>query len=446
MGAMGGFSLGTLSVAIQASVDQALAEFQKFGTEVGKIVDDQKKKWEGLATVGESMSKLGGALTLGITAPIAAVGAASVSMAADFESSMNKVRAVSDATGADMEAMRAQAMKLGADTKFSAQEAAEGMGNLAAAGLTTTQTMAAMPGVLDLAAAGTLSVERAAEVTTDTLGQFGLAASSAGHVADVFAVGAGAASINAEQLAQSMKLVGPVAKLAGMSLEETTTAIALLAGSGIKASEAGTGLRGVLASLEGPSKKAAEEIAAHGISTKDAAGTLLQLDEIMLQFKESGAGAAEVFRIFGRENAAVAAALIKESGPAWAEMTTKIDDSEGAAKRMAETLNTGVKGALDQLKGSIETAGIALGTTLEPLVLSLLEAGTKLVNNFLLPAIEWFGNLPEPVKAFALTIVGLAAAIGAVVFVAGQMAIAIAALAPIIVGLAEGIGISVLAL
>jgi TP901 family phage tail tape measure protein len=447
MGAMGsGLSLGTLSIAIQASVDQALQEFQKFGADVGKVIDEQKTKWEGLATVGESMSKLGGALTLGITAPIAAIGAASVSMAADFESSMNKVQAVSSATGADMEAMRQLAMKLGADTKYSAQEAAEGMGNLASAGLTTKQTMDAMPGVLDLAAAGTLSVARAAEVTTDTLGQFGLAASSAGHVADVFAQGAAASAISAEDLAQSMKLVGPVAKLAGLSLEQATTAIALLGNSGVKASEAGTGLRGVIASLESPSKKAAAEINALGVSTKDAAGNLLPLDQIMGQLKESGAGASEIFRIFGREQASVASILMAQSGPAWAAMTKEIDNSEGAAKKMADTLNTGVTGALEQLKGSIETAGIALGQKLEPLVLSLLNAGTQLVNNFLLPAIEWFGNLSPEVQAFALTIVGLAAAIGPVILIAGQMATAIAALAPVLTAIAGAIGVSVVAL
>lgn len=441
-----GLSLGTLSIAIQASIDQALQEFQKFGTEVGKVIDEQKTKWEGLKTAGESLSSVGSALTLGITAPIAAIAAASVSMAADFESSMNKVSAVSGATGADMEAMRQLAMKLGADTKFSAQEAAEGMGNLAAAGLTTKQTMDAMPGVLDLAAAGTLSVARAAEVTTDTLGQFGLAASSAGHVADVFAKGAGASAISAEQLAESMKLVGPVAKLAGLSLEQTTTAIALLGNSGIKASEAGTGLRGVLASLEGPSKNAAKELAALGISSKDAAGNLLPLDQIMLKMKESGAGAAEIFRLFGRENAAVASVLMQQSGPAWAAMTKEIDNSEGAAKKMAETLNTGVKGAFDQLKGSVETAGIALGTSLEPVVTTLLNIGTQLVNNFLLPAIKWFGDLPAPVQAFVGTIIALAAALGPVLLIAGQLATAIAALAPVLAGLAGAIGVSVVAL
>jgi len=447
----GGLSLGTLSITIQAAVDEALKDFQKFGGELENQAEKWKKlddaaSFDKLAAAGQQLATVGQSLSLGITAPIVAIAAASATAAAGFEQSMNKIVAVSGATGADLEALRLLAMKLGADTKYSAKEAADGMGDLAAAGLTTAQTIAAMPGVLDLAAAGTLAVSRAAEVTTDTLGQFGLAAGQAGHVADVFAVGAGAASINAEQLAQSMKLVGPVANLAGMSLEQTTTAIALLAGSGIKATEAGTGLRGVLAALESPGKKAATALANLGVVAKDSSGNLLPLDQIMLQLKESGAGASEMFKIFGRESSAAAAALMKDSGPAWAAMTAEIDKSDGAAKRMADTLNSGVAGALEQFKGSVETAGISLGQSLAPLIVAVLDAGTKLVNDFILPAVEWFGKLPAPVQAFALTIVALAAALGPVLLIAGQLAIAIGALMPIITAAAGVVGVSVLAL
>jgi TP901 family phage tail tape measure protein len=441
-----GLSLGTLSVAIVAAVDQALADFQKFGNEVGKVIDEQKTKWEGLKTAGESLSQVGTALTVGLTAPIVAIGAASAKMAGDFEQSLNKIVAVSDATGTDLEVLRQTAMKLGADTKYSAKEAADGMADLAAAGFTTSQVISAMPGVLDLAAAGELGVSRAAEVTAETLGQFGLSAGAAGHVADVFAKGAAASAINVGQLAESMKLVGPVANLAGMSLEQTTAAVALLGNSGLKATEAGTGLRGILAQLESPSKEAAKSLAALGVTVKDAAGNLLPLDQIMKQLKDSGAGATEMFDIFGRESSAAAAILMQQAGPAWAAMTAEIDKSEGAAKKMADTLNSGVNGALEQFKGSVETAGISLGTALAPVIQSLLEIGTKLVNDFLLPAIEWFGSLPAPVQAFVGTIIALAAALGPVLLIAGQLAVAIGALMPVITGIAGVVGVSVVAL
>lgn len=448
MGAISGsgLSLGTLSIVIEAAVDQALAAFQKFGTDVGKVIDDQAQKWEGLKTAGDKLMSVGTGLSVAITAPVVAAAAASVSAASGFEQAMNKIIAVSDATGADLESLRQVAMKLGADTKYSAKEAADGMGELAAQGLTTAQVISAMPGVLDLAAAGELSVKRAAEVTTDTLGQFALSASQAGHVADIFAAGAAASAINAEQLAESMKLVGPVAHLAGMSLEQTTTALALLGNSGLKATEAGTGLRGVLAQLESPSKDAAKALDALGVSVKDSAGNLLPLDQIMKQLQDSGAGATQVFDIFGRESSAAAAILMQQAGPAWAAMTAEIDKADGAAKKMADTLNTGIAGSLDQFKGSIETAAIALGTALEPVILSLLDIGTKLVNDFLLPAIDWFGNLPAPVQAFVGALVALAAALGPVLIAAGALATSIGALMPVITAMAGFIGISVTAL
>ena len=261
----------------------------------------------------------------------------------------------------------------------------------------------------------------------------------------MFAAGAAASAISAEDLAQSMKLVGPVANLAGQSLQATTTEIALLGNAGLKATEAGTGLRGVLASLESPGKKAQAALDALGITAKDSAGNLLPLDQIMTQLKDSGANASDMFKIFGRESSAAAAVLMNNAGPAWAAMTTEIQNSEGAAKKMSDTLNTGVNGALEQLKGSVETAGIALGTTLEPVVLTLVNAGTSLVNDFLLPAIQWFGDLPAPVQGFILTIVALAAALGPVLLAVGGLATAIATLGPVLAPIAAVLGGSALA-
>jgi TP901 family phage tail tape measure protein len=440
-----GLSLGTLWIAISANVDQALKDFQKFGDDVGKMIDQQKSKWEGLATVGQNFSDVGKALSVGVTAPLVALGAVAATTAANFESSMNKVQAVSSATGAEMDAMRQQAIQLGADTKFSAQEAAEGMGALAAAGLTTSQTMAAMPGVLDLAAAGTLSVNRAAEITAETLGQFGLAADQAGKVADIFAQGAASSAVSVEDLAQSMKLVGPVANQVGMSLQDTTTALALLGNAGLKATEAGTGLRGVIASLEAPSKKAQQVLDELGVTVNDASGKMLPLDNIMKQLAESGATTGEMFKIFGRESAAAAAILKNDAGPAWDAMNQQMNASEGAAKRMADTLQKGLKGSLEQLKGSVETAMIQLGTGLNPILEALIKIGTNLVNNFLIPAVKWFSDLSTPVKTAVLVLASMAAAVGPLLLLLGQLAISISALAPAIGAMAGQVGVSSIA-
>lgn len=448
MGAISGSgaSLGTLWIEINAKIDQAMQSLQKFGQETGKLIDEQKQKWDKLADVGQSMMGVGASLTAALTLPLAGVGVAAVKAAGDFESSLNKITAVSGTTGAELDQLRQQAMQLGADTKYSAQEAAEGMGNLAAAGLNTNQIMAAMPGVLDLAAAGELEVARAAEVTTDTLSQFGLGADQAGKVADVFAKGAAASSISVAQMAESMKYAGPIAKSAGMSIEETATAVALLGNAGIKGEQAGTSLRGMISSLVSPSKAAAEALDSLGVKTTDAAGKMLPLDNIFKQLQASGASTADMFEIFDNASASAAATLTGVAGPAWASMTTEINNSQGAAKTMADTLNTGMKGAFEQMKGSVDTVMIALGQALLPTITKLIQVGTDFINNFILPAVKWFSELPAPVQAFAGTFAVLAAAIGPIILGLGGIATAIGTLMPALTGIATFFGTTVVAL
>lgn len=442
----GGISLGTLSVAITAKVDEALRSLQGFGDDVAKLIDDQKSKWEGLADVGQSMTQLGGTLTAALTVPIAGIGAAAISSASDFESSLNKITAVSGTTGAELDTLRNLAMKLGADTKYSAQEAAEGMGNLAAAGLNTQQIMSAMPGVLDLAAAGELSVARAAEVTTETLGQFSLGADQAGRVADIMAKGAAASSISVADMAKTMTYAGATANSAGISLEELASATALLGNAGIKADMAGTSLRGMIGSLLDPSKRAAEALERLGVTTTDSAGKMLPLDNIFLQLQKSGADTADMFAIFDNASASAAATLTKNAGPAWASMTEQMINSEGAAKQMAATLNTGLAGAWEQMKGSLDTVLIALGPSLLPLMTKLIEVGTKFVNDWILPAVQAFGQLDPALQAAIIAFAAMAAAIGPILLIAGQMAVAISALMPVLAGLASAVGVSVAAL
>lgn len=417
-------ALGTLWVEIGAKVDDALQAFDQ----IEKGIGETEKKFSGLQKAGEQMTSIGTSLTVGITAPLVGMGAAAVSFASSFESSMNKITAVSGTTGAELNQMREQALKLGADTKFSAQEAADGMGNLAAAGMKTTQIMAAMPGVLDLAAAGELSVARAAEVTTDTLSQFGLEASETGRIADVFAKAAAASSISVEQVAQSMKYVGPVAQSAGMSLEQAATAVALLGNAGIKSEQAGTSLRGMIASLVNPSKNAAEALAALGVTTTDAAGKMLPLDQIFQQLKTSGAKTADMFTIFGNEGASAASALTNVVGPAWASMTKEMNASQGAAKTMAETLNKGMKGSLDELKGSLETAAIQLGQVLLPALTDIVKAGTAFVNEWIMPAIKAFSEMDPWMQKAIIAFGVLLAAVGPALVIFGQLAQAFVAI------------------
>ena len=435
-----GLSLGTLSVAITAKIGEALQQLQKFGDETGKIIDEQKKKWDELANVGQQFNKVGLALTAGITLPLVGVAAASLKLAGEFEHSMNKVQAVTDATAGQMQLMHDVAIKLGKDTQFSAQQAADGMAMLGQAGLNTSQIIGAMPGTLNLAAAGELSIARAAEVTTNTLGQFGLAVTDAGHVADVFAKAAAASNVTVDDLAQSLKLVGPVAHDVGMSLDETTAALATLGNGGLKATEAGTGLRGVIASLEAPSKKAQKVLDELGITTQAVGGKMLPLDKIMKQLSDSGATTAQMFRIFGRESAS-AADILKNNSSSWQQMQADITAADGAAAKMAATLRAGIQGDLEQLRGSVETAAIALGEMLKPAFESIVQVGTVVVN-WLIDAIKWFSELPTWVQSGALALATFAAAIGPVILAIGGLITAFTMIAPALGTMATAFGLA----
>src|SRR5699024_449046 len=159
-----------------------------------------------------------------------------------------------------------QARELGQTTQFTASQAADGMKYLAMAGLDANEIMAAMPGMLDLAVAGNLDLGTTADIASDTMAAFGLEASEATRVADVLAKTATSSNTNIEMLGDTMKYVAPVARTAGMSLEETSAMAGLLANVGIKSSQAGTTMKSMLLKLANPSAKASNLLSDLGVS------------------------------------------------------------------------------------------------------------------------------------------------------------------------------------
>ena len=193
--------------------------------------------------------KVAAAAITGTATALAGVATAAAKTGADFESQMSRVKAISGATGEEFEKLKAQAIELGAETSFSASQAAEGMENLAAAGFTTTETMEAMPGLLDLAAASGEDLASSSDIATSALRGFGMEASEAGHVADVLAENANRTNSSVAETGEAMKYVAPLARSAGLSFEETAAAIGIMANAGIQGSQAGTTLRSAISSI-----------------------------------------------------------------------------------------------------------------------------------------------------------------------------------------------------
>ena len=360
----------------------------------GKVVIETDLDSSGIE---KGLSKLGSitatgmkAATVAITGTAAALGgvaAAAIKVGSDFESQMSRVKAISGATGEEFEQLKAQAMQLGADTSFSASQAAEGMENLAAAGFTTSEIMNAMPGLLNLAAASGEDLASSSDIAASTLRGFGLAASDAAHVADVLAANANRTNSSVADTGEAMKYIAPLARAAGLSLEETAAAIGIMANAGVNGSQAGTSLRGALSRLSKPTKDMSEAMDELGISFYDSNGKMKSLTEQVGMLRQATEGMTDeqknnyLVTLYGQEALSGMLALINEGEGSLGELTNAYKNCDGAAQKAAETMQDNLSGALEQLGGSAETLGLAFYNSVADNLKNAAKTATESINN-----------------------------------------------------------------
>jgi len=345
---------------------------------------------KGLSKLGSITAKGMKAATVAITGTAAALGgvaAAAIKVGSDFESQMSRVKAISGATGEEFEQLKEQAMQLGADTSFSASQAAEGMENLAAAGFTTSEIMNAMPGLLNLAAASGEDLASSSDIAASTLRGFGLAASDAAHVADVLAANANRTNSSVADTGEAMKYVAPLARSAGLSLEETAAAIGIMANAGVNGSQAGTSLRGALSRLSKPTKDMSEAMDELGISFYDSNGKMKSLTEQVGMLRQATEGMTDeqknnyLVTLYGQEALSGMLALINEGEGSLGELTNAYKNCDGAAQEAAETMQDNLSGALEQLGGSAETLGLAFYNSVADNLKNAAKTATESINN-----------------------------------------------------------------
>lgn len=345
---------------------------------------------KGLSKLGSITAKGMKAATVAITGTAAALGgvaAAAIKVGSDFESQMSRVKAISGATGEEFEQLKAQAMQLGADTSFSASQAAEGMENLAAAGFTTSEIMSAMPGLLNLAAASGEDLASSSDIAASTLRGFGLAASDAAHAADVLAANANRTNSSVADTGEAMKYIAPLARAAGLSLEETAAAIGIMANAGVNGSQAGTSLRGALSRLSKPTKDMSEAMDELGISFYDSNGKMKSLTEQVGMLRQATEGMTDeqknnyLVTLYGQEALSGMLALINEGEGSLGELTNAYKNCDGAAQEAAETMQDNLSGALEQLSGSAETLGLAFYNSVADNLKNAAKTATESINN-----------------------------------------------------------------
>lgn len=350
----------------------------------GKVVIETDLDSSG---VESGLSRLQGTITKGIAAiGIGKIFSEAVKTGMDFEAQMSRVKAISGATGEEFAKLKEQAKQLGADTAFSATEAAQGMENLASAGFSTNEIIAAMPGMLDLAASSGEDLASSADIAASTLRGFGLEASSAGHVADVLAKNAAATNAAVADTGEAMKYVAPVAKTMGIEFEETAAAIGIMADAGIKGSQAGTTLRGALSRIAKPTKEMRETMDDLGLSFYDSNGKMKSLADIteMLETKMAGLTDEQknqaLITLFGQESLSGMMALMDRGSGEVRKLTDEYKNCDGSAKDMAKTMQDNLSGAVEEFGGSVESLGIEIFENIEGPLKKAVRSGTTELN------------------------------------------------------------------
>lgn len=483
--------------SLENEVGSGSAKLAEISAEAGKI-------GENMTSAGEKM--------LPVTAAVAGLGTAAVKTAADFDSSMSNVAAISGSSAEDMDKLRERAREMGAQTKFSAKEAGDAMGYMAMAGWNAQQMYDGLPGIMNLAAASGEDLATTSDIVTDALTAFGMKAEDSSHFADVLAQASSSANTNVGLMGETFKYIAPVAGALGYSAKDAAVAIGLMANSGIKASQAGTQLRSSLTNMIKPSDDVADAMQKWGFYATEAATTIDQakidkqmvtvqkaslaaekaqqkyndtvskygtdsteaataaasleikqnelaianetlarlqegttkdvrlynkalknedgsmktLRETMDFLRETMGGMTEAEQtqaataIFGKEAMSGMLAIINASDEDYQKLIKNIDNCDGAAENMAETMQDNLSGQITALQSALQELAIAFGEILMPYI----RKAVSVIQDF----VKKLNGMSEGQKKIVATIALIVAAIGPLLITIGKVATGISAI------------------
>lgn len=327
---------------------------------------------------------------------------------ADFDQAMSNVQAATHESAENMDQLREAAIQAGADTAFSASEAAGAIEELAKAGVSTADILnGGLKGSLDLAAAGGLGVADAAGIASVALTQFKLSGADVGHVADLLAAGAGKAMGDVSDLGAALKQAGLVASQTGLSIEETTGGLAAFASAGLLGSDAGTSFKTMLLNMTPQSKQAAKYMEELGISAYDAEGKFVGLANYAGQLHDSLSKLTAEDRqealkkMFGQDAIRAASILYEQGADGIQSWIDKVNDA-GYAAETAEARMDNLNGDLEKLGGSFETLFIKSGSGANDFLRTIVQFAEQAVNAF--------SALPAPVQQGALGLLAFTSA------------------------------------
>lgn len=325
---------------------------------------------------------------------------------ANFEAAMSQVKAISGATGEDFDKLTEKAKYMGATTKFTATEAAEGFNYMAMAGWKTQDMLDGIEGIMSLAAASGESLGTTSDIVTDALTAFGLKASDSGHFADVLAQASANANTNVGMLGESFKYIAPVAGAMGYKIEDISLALGLMANSSVKGTMAGTALKTALANMAAPTDKMAAAMDQYGISLTDGKGNMKSFRGVMDNLRTSLGGLSEAEQtaaastIFGKEAMAGMLSIINASEEDYNKLADAVNNADGASQKMADTMLDNLQGAFTLLQSAADGVKLSLGERLKPYLMDLATWLTEQMPNIEAGLMHFMDYVDEKVDSF----------------------------------------------
>lgn len=302
-----------------------------------------------------------------------------VEVGSSFDAAMSKVKAISGATTSEFTALRNKAREMGETTIFSATESAEAFNYMAMAGWDASEMMDGIEGIMNLAAAAGTDLATTSDIVTDALTAMGYSARDSGRFADVMAAASANANTNVEMMGETFKYAASVAGALGYNIEDTATAIGLMANAGIKSTQAGTSLRSILSRLAAPTSDVQAAMGELGISLTDSEGNMKSLDAVMQELrvgfsKLSATQKTEMASTIAGKNAMSGLlAIVNASESDYKKLTTAVNNSTGAAKKMADEMNNNVSGKMKLLKSQLEDIAITIWDKLSPTIMKTID-------------------------------------------------------------------------
>lgn len=370
---------------------------------------------------------MGGAVGMGTGAAALGIGSRMAMDGISFGEQMSAVGGIArlDKTSAEFAKLKAMAEDLGASTSFSASEVAQGMQFLAMAGFDAQKMLAAMPGMLDLAKAGATDLATTTDIASNILSGFGLQASEMGRLGDVMVATFTRSNVDLSMLGSTMKYTAPIARQFGASIEDVSAMTGLLGNVGIQGEMAGTSLRALFTRMASPPMEAQKALNRLGIETRDAAGNMRPMTEILAEVAKktekmgSGRRIGMFTDIAGMNAGSAMAELVGQGGSgAITKFVDILKEANGEAGRLAAEMGDNEAGDIKSFGSAVEGMNIALTQTNSAPLRELIQSATEVVRGIT----AWVKENPK----LAGTLVKVAAGLSALVFVGGALSMAIA--------------------